>query len=75
MWLGLLYLPSEEDDGEDAVILCAWERGRDGPFTIAGPLQAVPEMARVLREAGAGASGPLLPRCDGCLTPLDLPLL
>jgi hypothetical protein len=73
MWLGLLYLPSDEDDG-DEVILCAWERGRDGPSTIAGPLQAAPEMARVLREAGASAP-PLLPRCDGCLTPLDLPLL
>jgi hypothetical protein len=73
MWLGLLYLPS--DDG-DEVILCAWDRGRDRPFTVAGPLHSVPEMARVLREAGAcSGTPPLLPRCDGCLTPLDLPLL
>jgi hypothetical protein len=75
MWLGLLYLPSD-DDGDDEVILCAWERGRDGPFTIGGPLRAVPEMARGLRAARAHASPPpLLPRCDACLTPLDLPLL
>ncbi|CAA9507439.1 MAG: hypothetical protein AVDCRST_MAG67-2520 [uncultured Solirubrobacteraceae bacterium] len=73
MWLGLLYLPS--DDG-DEVILCAWEHGRERPFTVAGPLHAVPEMARVLREAAASAgTPPLLPRCDGCLQPLDLPLL
>ncbi|MGH2942094.1 MAG: hypothetical protein ACRDLN_04895 [Solirubrobacteraceae bacterium] len=73
MWLGLLYLPS--DDG-DEVILCAWERGRDRPLTVAGPLHAVPEMARVLREADARVGAPtLLPRCDSCLTPLDLPLL
>jgi hypothetical protein len=71
MWLGLLYLPS--DDGAD-VILCAWKRGHDGPVTVAGPLHAVPEMARVLRGAGA-STPPLLPRCDDCLTPLDLPLL
>lgn len=73
MWLGLLYLPS---DGGDEVILCAWVRGRERPVTVAGPLHAVPEMARVLRQAGAGAGTPSLPpRCDGCLTPFDLPLL
>jgi len=73
MWLGLLYLPS--DDGAE-VILCAWKHGRDGPVTIAGPLQTVPEMARVLRGTIACAStAPLLPRCDACLTTLDLPLL
>jgi hypothetical protein len=76
MWLGLLYLPSDGDDGDHEVILCAWEHGRDGPFAIAGPLHAVPEMARVLRAGGAHTgTPPLLPRCDGCLTPLDLPLL
>ena len=73
MWLGLLYLPS--DDG-DEVVLCAWEHGRDRPFTVAGPLDAVPEMARTLREADVRTGRPtLLPRCDGCLTPLDLPPL
>jgi hypothetical protein len=73
MWLGLLYLPS--DDSAE-VILCLWERGRDRPVTIAGPLQAVPEMARVLRGAGACAgTPPLRPRCDACLTALDLPPL
>jgi hypothetical protein len=73
MWLGLLYLPS--DDSAD-VILCCWERGRDRPLTIAGSLHAAPEMARVLREAAAHAgTAPLPPRCDACLTPLDLPLL
>jgi hypothetical protein len=76
MWLGLLYLPSDDGDDDAEVILCAWEQGRDRPFTVAGPINAVPQMARVLREAGASASRPpLLPRCDDCLTPLDLPLL
>lgn len=77
MWLGLLYLTSDDDDGAcDDVILCAWEHGRDRPFTVAGPLHAVPEMARWLREAGTSISTPPEPpRCDGCLTPLDLPLL
>ena len=73
MWFGLLYDPS--DDGAE-VILCAWEHGRDRPFTVAGPLHAVPEMARVLREAAArSAIAPLTPRCDSCLETLDLPLL
>ena len=73
MWLGLLYLPS--DDGAE-VILCAWERGRDRPFTVAGPLDTVPEMARMLQAAGASAgTPPVLPRCDGCLQTLDLPRL
>lgn len=43
MWLGLLYLPSP---GGDEIILCAWKRGRERPFTVAGPLNALPEMAR-----------------------------
>jgi hypothetical protein len=71
MWLGLLYLPSVQ--GAE-VILCAWEDGRDRPFTVAGPLHAVPEMARMLRAAGSGATT-LTPRCDRCLAALDLPLL
>jgi hypothetical protein len=50
MWLGLLYLPSVDGD---EVILCAWEHGRDRPFTVAGPLHSVPEMTRVLRAADA----------------------
>ena len=74
MWLGLLYLPSNEA-GEE-VVLCAWERGRTRPFTVAGPLDAVTDMARFLRERAAGAdTPPLLPRCDACLEPFDLPLL
>lgn len=74
MWLGLLYLPSA-DDGEQ-VILCAWEPGRERPFTVAGPLASVPDMARFLREAAAGMPMPLQPpRCDACLEPFDLPLL
>ena len=72
MWLGLLYLPSTADG--DQVILCAWERGRERPFTPAGPLDAVAQMARVLREAVLPGSL-LAPRCDECLTPLDLPPL
>jgi hypothetical protein len=74
MWLGLLYLPSSED-GEE-VILCAWEGGRERPFTVAGPLHAVTDMARLLREAAAGSgTATLPPRCDACLEPFDLPLL
>lgn len=74
MWLGLLYLPSADDGAQ--VILCAWEHGRERPFTVAGPLTAVTDMARFLREAAAGAPTPLLmPRCDACLEPLDLPPL
>jgi hypothetical protein len=73
MWLGLLYLPSP---GGDEVILCVWERGRERPFTIAGPLSALPEMARAMRDATLHAgSEPLIPRCDSCHTTLDLPLL
>ncbi len=72
MWLGLLYLPASAG-GE--VVLCAWERGRDRPFTVAGPLRAVPEMAHTLRRAGSAAGSVELPRCDECLTPLDLPPL
>jgi hypothetical protein len=43
MWLGLLYLPSADGD---QVILCAWIDGRDRRVTFAGPLHAVPDMAR-----------------------------
>jgi hypothetical protein len=75
MWLGLLYLPSDDDDG-DEVLLCAWRRGRERPLTAAGPLHAAPEMARALRNACISAGSPtMLPRCDGCLTAFDLPLL
>jgi hypothetical protein len=72
MWLGLLYLPSADGD---EIILCAWESGRERPFTIAGSLSALPEMARALRDATMRGSAPLIPRCDCCLTTLDLPLL
>lgn len=74
MWLGLLYLPSA-DDGEQ-VILCAWEHGRERPFTVAGPLASVTDMARFLREAAADMPTPPQPRrCDVCPEPFDLPLL
>ena len=74
MWLGLLYLPpGETDDGEASALLLAWEAGRDRPLTVCGPPNAVPQLARMLREAARQA--PLLPpRCDACGTPLDLPL-
>lgn len=76
MWLGLLYLsPGEADecDGEETVLLFAWEAGRDRPLTVGGPISAVAQLARLLREAAQQA--PLLmPRCDACGTPLDLPL-
>jgi len=72
MWLGLLYLPSPDGD---QVILCAWIAGRARPFTFAGPLDAVPDMARALRRSSAFAGSSVLPRCDGCGTSLDLPPL
>lgn len=72
MWLGLLYLPSADGD---EVILCAWIDGRDRPFTFAGPLHAVADMARALRRSGAFDRSSALPGCDGCGTPLDLPPL
>jgi hypothetical protein len=74
MWLGLVHIPhAETEDGEDTVLLLAWEAGRDRPLTVGGPRHAVAQMARTLREAAQHA--PLLPpRCDACRTPLDLPL-
>ena len=76
MWLGLLYLsPGEADecDAEETVLLLAWEAGRDRPFTVGGPITAIAQLVRLLREAVRQA--PLLPpRCDTCGTPLDLPL-
>ncbi len=76
MWLGLLYLtPDEADDchGEETVLLLAWQAGRERPLTIGGPIGAVAQLARLLREAAEQA--PVLPpRCDACGTPLDLPL-
>lgn len=72
MWLGLLYLPVTV--GDDDVILCAWQRGRDRPFTLAGPRHAAPDMARALRQIGAGGLIEA-PRCDACSTPIDLPPL
>ena len=76
MWLGLLY-PSPVDTNaygdEQAVLLLAWEAGRDRPLTLGGPISAVAEMARVLR-AGARQTPLGKPRCDACGTPLDLPL-
>jgi hypothetical protein len=76
MWLGLLYLSSggaDECDGEETVLLLAWEAGRDRPLTVGGPISAVAQLARLLREAAQQAPL-LLPRCDACGTPLDLPL-
>ncbi len=74
MWLGLLYLPTADD--REQVILCAWQRGRERPFTVAGPLTAVTDMARFLRSAAARASTPsTMPRCDACREPFDLPPL
>jgi hypothetical protein len=76
MWLGLLYcIPDDAPaDGERAmVILYTWEAGRERPFTVGCPLSAAPDMARMLREAGARA--PILtPQCDACGVALDLPL-
>ena len=76
MWLGLLYLTPGEavrDDGEETVVLLAWEAGRDRPLSVGGPISAVAQLARLLREAARQV--PLLPpRCDACGTPLDLPL-
>ena len=68
MWLGLVYLPSLDDE----VILCAWRPGRDRPFTICGTRASVTEMARTLRVAH-GSRAFVTPRCDECRTPLDLP--
>ena len=76
MWLGLLYLSPGEADGcygEETVLLLAWEAGRDRPFTVGGPVCAVAQMVRLLREATQRAPL-LLPRCDACGTPFDLPL-
>jgi hypothetical protein len=58
---------------EESVLLLAWEAGRDRPLTVGGPIGAVAQLARLLRDAARQA--PLLPpRCDACGTPLDLPL-
>ena len=74
MWLGLLYLSAgETDDGEETVVLLAWQAGRHRPLTVGGPVGAVTQIARMLREATRHA--PILPpQCDACGTPLDLPL-
>jgi hypothetical protein len=76
MWLGLLHLSAGESDacdGDDTILLLAWEAGRKRPFTVGGPITAVPDLARLLRQAAEQA--PLLPpRCDACGKPFDLPL-
>lgn len=76
MWFGLLHLsPGEASgcDGDEAVVLVAWQAGRDRPLTIGGPVAVVAELARLLRLTARQA--PLLPpRCDACGTPFDLPL-
>jgi hypothetical protein len=76
MWLGLLYLAPGETDrcgGDAAVLLLAWEAGRVRPLTIGAPLDAAPQVARMLREA-AQTAPVLRPQCDACDTPLDLPI-
>lgn len=76
MWLGVLHLSPGEapaGDGEETVLLMAWEAGRERPLTIGGPISAVAQLARLLREAGEQAAL-LAPRCDACGTPFDLPL-
>lgn len=75
MWLGLLYF-IPEDTAEDGpmVMLRAWETGRPRPLTVAGPVGAVPQIVRMLREAGRGAAIEV-PRCDACGTSFDLPPL
>ena len=58
MWFGLMYFVADlvdEDDGA-MVMLCAWETGRQRALRIAAPVDAVPQMVRMLREAGRGAS-------------------
>jgi hypothetical protein len=74
MWLGLLQLsPGEACDGEETVVLLAWQAGRERPLTVGGPMVAVAQLARLLRQAAEQA--PLLPpRCDACGMPFDLPL-
>jgi hypothetical protein len=76
MWLGLLYLSAGETDacdGDAAVLLLAWEEGRLRPLTVGVPLDAVSQIAGLLREA-AQTAPVLAPRCDACDTPLELPL-
>ena len=70
MWLGLIYLPALDDE----VILCAWRGGRGRPFTVAGTRGSVVEMARALRLANREAAF-VVPRCDECGAPHDLPEL
>jgi hypothetical protein len=76
MWLGLLHLSPGETAacaGEETVLLLAWEAGRERPLTLGGPMSAVAQLARLLREAAD--QRPLLPpRCDACGTQFDLPL-
>lgn len=76
MWLGLLYLTAAEapDSDGDTVLVCAWEAGRERPLTVAGRREAVPDIARLLRQAASSCTSILAPRCDACGTPLDLPL-
>ncbi|HEY0344395.1 MAG TPA: hypothetical protein VGC59_07100 [Solirubrobacteraceae bacterium] len=74
MWLGLLHLsPGEAHDGEESVVLLVWEAGRERPLTVGGPIAAVAQLARLLRQA-ADQTPLLPPRCDACGMPFDLPL-
>ena len=76
MWLGLLYVipdDAKEDDGA-TVILRAWETGRPRPLTVAAAVADAPQIVRMLRESGRGASI-AAPCCDACGASFELPPL
>lgn len=76
MWLGLLYLTAADapDADGDTVLVCLWKAGRDRPLTFAGPREAAPDIARLVRTAASSCGSIRAPRCDACGTPLELPL-
>lgn len=77
MWLGLLYFPPAEapDAGDERIVVCAWVADHDRPLTFAGPPEAVPDIARLIRRAASSSTWLVAPRCDACGTALELPLV
>ena len=71
MWLGLVYVPSADDE---QVLVCAWTQEGGRPFTVGGQPGDVPAIARWLREV-VGMRSLAPPRCGECEAPLDLPPL
>jgi hypothetical protein len=71
MWLGLVYLPSDDDE---QIIVCAWTHEGGRPFTVGGRPADVPQIARWLRSE-VGMHSLAAPRCGACEAPMVLPEL